>query len=80
MIVFFREAFKSGVMIIKDRDEDGKVFKVMLTPAENGQEIQFQDEAFVLAQYPEWAMTKIEHKKKKSDNKKAKQDRKMVRS
>ena len=80
MLVFDRPSFKKGVLIIKDRDADGKIVKKMLSPIDNGVEMEFMDEAFVKGQYPEWAMGKAEHAQKKSKNKKDKVDRKPTRA
>lgn len=80
MLVFHRPGFKSGVMIIEDRDAEGNIIKKMLKAKDNGLEMQFEDDAFVESKYPEWAMPIAKHKTKKAANKKSRQDRKPTRA
>lgn len=80
MLVFNRPGFKSGVMIIDDRNAEGDIVKKMLKAKDNGTEIEFEDEAFIQAKYPEWAVSAADDKKNKANRKKNKQDRKATRA
>ena len=78
MLTFFRPAFKSGIMLIKDK-VDGKVVKKMLKPTDNGKNFEFGDENYVLENYPEWFMDEITYEDKKQSLKKAKKERKTIK-
>lgn len=72
-MIFFRPAFKSGVMIVEDRDLEGKTIKHIIRAQDNGKDFPFHDEDFVKGNYPLWCMTDAEMKQKKKDKQKNKE-------
>lgn len=80
MSVFYREHFRTGIMIIEDKDADGNVVKKMIKSKENGTDIGIQDDVHVKGKYFGWlhadkaAMdaAKAAAKQKKADAKKPK--------
>lgn len=75
-LYFYRPAFKSGVMIVKDRQPDSNTeVKRLIRAKENGTELEFLDEDFVKAQEPEWFLSAPEFQKTKADRAKAKNEK-----
>lgn len=75
MAVFFRPAFKSGIMVMEDRDGEGKIFRRILKASDNGKDIELSDEAFVVGKYPHWFMDQQSFKEKKASRRAAKESR-----
>jgi hypothetical protein len=68
MLVFWRPAFRSGVLIIKDLDENGKPMKHILKPTDNGKVFdKINSEQFVCDCYPHWFMTQEEYNTKRAE-------------
>lgn len=78
MLTFFRPSFKSGVFVIKDKD-NGKLVKRMLKASDNGKRLEFLDEKFVQETYPQWILDDATYQERKNAIKKAKKEKKVVR-
>ena len=78
MLTFFRPSFKSGVFVIKDRD-NGKIVKRILKSSDNGKKLEFLDEAYVQETYPQWFMDDASYQERKNAIKKAKKERRAIR-
>lgn len=77
MLIFYRPAFKSGVMYVKDRNEEGLEFKIQIRPSNQGKEIAIKDEKFVKGLYPRFFYSADEFQDKKRELLKAKQEGKV---
>lgn len=64
MVIFDRPAFKSGVMVIEDR-ENGNIVRRVLKPSQCGGEIALSDEEFVKAKYPSFFITPDQYARRK---------------
>lgn len=77
MLVFSRPAFKSGVMIVEDRDPEGKLVKHILRPTDQDKEAaMIMDEEYVGQRYPQWFMDAEKHAKRRKDDKKRRNEKK----
>jgi hypothetical protein len=54
MAVFYRQHFKTGIMIIEDQDAEGNPVKKMIRAKDNGEDVVLQNETFVRGKYIGW--------------------------
>jgi hypothetical protein len=68
MLIFWRPAFRSGILIIRDLDENGNEIKHIFKSTDNGKPVtKLKAPDYVLDRYPQWFLTEEVYGSKKAD-------------